>query len=68
MRKLAERIKYLRESNEMTLMALSEQTGISKSTISRWENDEADIRGDNLIVMANYFKVTTDYLLGVTDF
>lgn len=68
MKKLAERIKYLRVSNNLTILQLSKQTGISKSAINRWENDQADIKGENLKILAKFFNVSTDFLLGVTDF
>ncbi len=67
MSKLAERIKYLRTTNNLTILELSEKTGISKSAISRWENDLADIKGENLITIAKFFDVTIDFILGVTD-
>lgn len=68
MEKLAERIKELRLSKEMTIMDLSKATGISKSSISRWENGQSDINGRNLIILAEYFDVTAGYILGIEDF
>ena len=35
--------------------------------ILRWENGKSDITGENLKKLAEFFNVTTDYLLGLTD-
>lgn len=68
MNKAGERIRYLRKSKKMSLDKLSKVTGVSRAAISRYENYQADISGDSLIAIAAFFEVTTDYLLGVTDY
>ncbi len=37
------------------------------ASILRWEHGESDIKSDYLIVLAKFFDVSTDYLLGLTD-
>ena len=64
MRKIAERLKELRTEKELSILALSKETGISDSSISRWENNQSDIKGDQLIVLAKFFNVTAGQLLG----
>ena len=49
-------------------MALGKATGLSDAAILRWENDRADPLGENIIKLAKFFDVTTDYLLGLTDY
>ncbi len=49
------------------MQALSKIIGISDSSLGRWERNEGDITGDNLIILAKFFGVTTDYLLGLED-
>ena len=49
------------------MLALSKEIGISDSSISRWEHEETDIRGEQLMVLAKFFGVRTDYLLGLED-
>lgn len=66
-RKFAERLKELRLEAKLTLVELSLKTGLSKSSLSAWENSTSDISSDNLIVLANFFKISTDYLLGLED-
>ncbi len=67
MKIFAERIKDLREYNNLSIQALSRALKISASTIFRWESGQSDIKGNQLKLLANYFKVSTDYLLGLED-
>lgn len=48
-------------------MALGKSIGVSDMAILRWENDKSDITGENLKKLAEFFNVTTDYLLGLTE-
>lgn len=43
------------------------ETSISKSMISRYENGQSDPKMENVRIIADYFKVSSDYLLGITD-
>ena len=67
MRKFAERLKELRTEKNLSTFALSKQVRIGVASISRWENDQSDIKGDQLIILANFFEVSTDYLLGLKN-
>jgi len=67
MRIFAERLKELREEKGLSKLALGIQLDISNVSIFRWENSQQDITSDNLQKIADYFRVTTDYLLGRTD-
>ena len=67
MRKFAERLKELRIENNLSIKALSIKVDIGVASICRWENGQADIKGDQLITLAKFFRVTTDYLLGLED-
>ena len=62
-----ERLKELRTEEGYSLSDLSKKVGIPQSSLSRWENGKADIVSFNLIKLAKYFKVSTDYLLGLED-
>lgn len=42
-------------------------TSISKSMISRYENGQTDPKMENVRIIADYFKVSSDYLLGISD-
>ncbi len=67
MKKFSERFKELRKDRKVSLIKLSSELNIAISTLSRWENGKTDITGENLILLAQYFKVSTDYLLGLED-
>lgn len=60
----ANRIKNLRCSKEMNQVQLAEKLGVKKQSISNWENDNIMPSIDMLIRIADFFHVTTDYLLG----
>ncbi len=65
MDKFAERLKELRMDKGLSIAALAKEVGIGSSSLCRWENEQADVKGSQLIALAKYFDVTTDYLLGL---
>jgi len=62
-----ERLSNLRHEKNLTLDDLANKIGTTKSTISRYENGMRQPKQDILEALANYFEVTTDYLLGRTN-
>lgn len=63
-----QRITYLRNRKNMSQHDLSRALNVSPSTIGMWERDQRAIKDDDLINIATFFDVTTDYLLtGKTD-
>lgn len=60
----AKRIKDLREKNNLQQKDLAKELGVLDATISMWENGKRIPYSDMLIKIANYFGVSTDYLLG----
>ncbi len=60
------RIKELRKSFNLSQEKLAEEFDVERATISRWENDKTDPSNEDLIKLAQYFKVSVDYLLGRT--
>lgn len=62
------KISELRASKEnMSQRELADAINVTQASISRWEKNQLSISGANLIKLANYFKVTTDSLLGIED-
>lgn len=59
-----DRLKELRQSKNMTLEELANEIGTTKSTISRYENGMRQPKQDILEAIADFFNVSTDYLLG----
>ena len=65
---LGERLKDLRVERDLKLEALAEQTGLSKSALSKYESDDVtDLSIYAVTTLAEFYGVTTDYLLGVTE-
>ncbi|MFI3254941.1 MAG: helix-turn-helix transcriptional regulator [Eubacteriales bacterium] len=66
---LGERLYDLRKTNGYkNTESLAQATGIPKSTLNHYENDEKNqsVSYVNLVALAKFYGVTTDYLLGVT--
>lgn len=61
------RIKQLREKRGMIQERLAAELGITQQMLSKYERDVSFIKVDVLKKMAEYFNVTTDYLLGISD-
>lgn len=61
------RIRELRKNLNMSQEALAEIISTTQQAVSRMENHAYDVPSDLLIKMANFFNVTTDYILGVSD-
>ena len=62
---LGERLKDLRVERSLKLETLSEQTGLSKSALSKYESDDVtDLSIYAVTTLAEFYGVTTDYLLG----
>ncbi|MCL2861197.1 MAG: helix-turn-helix domain-containing protein [Firmicutes bacterium] len=67
MREFAKRLKELRKEKELSIFELSKEVDISVGAICYWENGKSDIKSDQILILADFFKVTADYLLGRTD-
>ncbi len=61
------RLKYLRKKNKLTQVELGENINVSQSTLALFESEKRDISSDMIIKIANYFDVSTDYLLGLSS-
>lgn len=61
----SEKIKSLRQQNNLTQAVLAKKLGVTKSIVSAYENDLRRPSYEVLIQLARIFNVTTDYLLGV---
>ncbi len=68
MDKFSERLKELRTEKGLSLTQLSELTGISHTALVYWENDRRVPNANAVKVLAKFFEVTADYLLGLQDY
>lgn len=61
----SENLKALRKGRNLTQKELGAKVGLSKAVVSKYENGMGYPTFDVLIRIAQFFGVTTDYLLGV---
>lgn len=62
---IADRIKALREQQNITQAELSRQLGITRSSVNAWELGISIPSTQYVVELAAIFRVSTDYLLGV---
>lgn len=61
------RFKELLKERNVNCSHLSKVLGFPESTLSNWKNGNRTIQIDSLVLLADFFEVTTDYLLGRED-
>ena len=61
---LNENIKALRLQSGMNQVEFAKKMSVTKQCVSKWENDNVLPSIEMLVKMADYFGVTTDFLLG----
>lgn len=64
---LNENIKRLRTAHNLTQVELAADLGVSKQCVSNWENDYIQPSIEMLIKIAQYFKVSIDFMLDLND-
>ncbi len=67
MRNFSKRLKELREEQELTLNQLSKKVGISRPTLYRLEKAQTDIKGEQILILSDFYKVSAGYILGSED-
>ena len=61
------RIKELRQKNNLTLKELGQKVGLATNTISRYEIGKREPKLETWQKLADYFNVSVPYLQGFTD-
>ena len=62
------RIRDLREDRDLTQKQMAKILNCSQQVYSNYELGQRDIPTDILIKMALYYKVSIDYILGISDY
>ena len=62
------RLKELRLEHNISQRKLGQILGVVNQTISFWELGTREPDLDTLVLIANYFNVTLDYLVGINNF
>lgn len=60
-------IKLIRVTKDYTQLKVQLDTGISQSTLSKYETGEALPTTENLMILAEYYQTSLDYLMDRTD-
>ncbi len=60
---LADRIQGLRKAKGISQEELADKIGVSRQAVSKWESEQSMPDTEKIIIMSDYFEVTTDYLL-----
>ena len=67
MKAFAERLRELRLSRDLSQQELGEKLTVNRKSISHWERNTYEPDYETLVKIAQYFEVSTDYLLGLSD-
>lgn len=62
---IANKLLALRKKNNLSQEDLAEKMGVSRQAISKWERGEASPDTDNLILLANLYRISLDELLNI---
>lgn len=60
---MADRIQYLRKSKGISQEELADKVGVSRQAVSKWESEQSTPDLEKIIIMSDFFGVTTDYIL-----
>ena len=60
---MADRIQSLRKTKGISQEELADQIGVSRQAVSKWESEQSNPDLEKVILLSEYFEVTTDYLL-----
>lgn len=64
---MSNRLRELRKEKQLSLRKLGEKLNISYSNIAMIERGERNFTADTVAIFANFFNVSSDYLLGLSD-
>ena len=63
----SQRLKELRQYNNLSMKQLAKEINTTDAAISNWENGVNEPKISYVISIARFFNVSTDYLLGLED-
>lgn len=61
------RIRELREDRDLSQKEIAQVIRTTQQQYSKIETGKADISGEKLILLAKFYRVSADYILGLTD-
>ena len=60
---MADRIQPLRKTKGISQEELADKVGVSRQAVSKWESEQSTPDIEKVILLSDFFDVTTDYLL-----
>ncbi len=67
MNKFAERLKELREDKGLSQAKLAKEVNMTQAAIGLWELGKRVPNLDAVIILANYFNVSLEYIAGLEN-
>ena len=67
MKTYSERIRELREDNDLKQADIANILGTTQQVYSRYENGTNEMPIRHLITLAKYYNIRSDYILGISD-
>ena len=64
---IAKKLKELREKKGMSQAELANILDVAQQTVASWEREKSSPNYELLLKLADFFRVSTDYLLGKED-
>ena len=61
------RIRELREDRDLSQGTVAELIGTTQQQYSKIETGKSDINGEKLIILAEFYNVSVDFILGLID-
>lgn len=61
------RLKQLREEKDLLQSDIGKLLGVTSNAVGYYENEKRDIPTEYIVKLAEFFGVTTDYILGKSD-
>ena len=68
MKEIGKRLKELRTENRLSQQEFGALLSVSQDTISLWENGKSCPSVQHIIIISKTFNVSSDYLLGLSDY
>ena len=62
-----ERLRELREDNDLVQKQVADYLGIDQRVYSNYETGKREIPTRFVVLLAKYYKTSTDYILGLTN-
>ena len=64
---VGKRLKQLRKKRKLTVQSIIERLDVARSTYTGWELGRRAPNGEKLVILADVFDTTVDYLTGKTE-